>query len=56
MRRGDIIVSFGGQPLPCRDVIQEMRQKVYPLKQQGNVVRSIDILREGKAIQLRLRW
>jgi hypothetical protein len=56
LRCGDIIVSFGGLPLPRHDVIQEMRQKVYPLKQQGNVLRPIDILRDGETIQLTLRW
>ena len=33
-----------------------MRQKVYPLKQQGNVARSINVLRDGKIVQIALRW
>jgi hypothetical protein len=56
IRRGDIILSFGGLPLRRHDVIQEMPKRAYPLKQPGHVARSIDIRREGKTVQLTLRW
>jgi membrane-associated protease RseP (regulator of RpoE activity) len=56
LKSGDLIVSFDGRPLPSRDVIQQMRQVVYVLKQQGNVARSIRVVRNGELVDLTLRW
>jgi len=56
LKPGDLIVSFGGRPLPSRDVIQQMRQVVYALKQQGNVSRAIRVVRDGELVDLTLRW
>lgn len=53
---GDIIVSFANRPLPAGDVIQAMRQIVYPLKQQGGVTRPIKVLRGRQLLEMTLAW
>jgi hypothetical protein len=52
----DILISFAGRPLPSGDAIQQMRQIVYPLKEQGNVARPVKVLRCGEVVELTLRW
>lgn len=56
LEQGDVIVSFDHRPLPTHDTIQQMRQIVYPLKQQGQTQRAIGVLRDGRLIELTLRW
>lgn len=53
---GDIIVSFDNKPLPAENTIQRMRQVVYKLKQQGNVQRQIQIVRDRQVIEKTLCW
>ena len=53
---GDIIVSFGGEPLQSDDTIQQLRHIVYALKQQGGIQRSIVVQRDGRFVKLTLRW
>jgi hypothetical protein len=56
LRPGDIMVSFAGRPLPGEDTIQQMRQIVYPLKQEGGAARPVKVLRDGRVLELTVRW
>jgi tetratricopeptide (TPR) repeat protein len=53
---GDVIYRYEGEMLPVGDTINLLRDKVIPLKLQGNVTRTIGILREGVELELRVTW
>jgi len=56
MKPGDLVVSFDGRPLPGGDTIQRMRETIYPLKQRGNQERRVQVFRDGKLVDLVVRW
>ena len=53
---GDIIYRFEGRPVPIDNPIMALRDDVIPLKLQGNVTRTISVLREGVELELRVTW
>lgn len=56
LQPGDVIVSFASRPLPQEDLIQGLREQVFPLKQQGHVTRPITALRGTHVVNLTLTW
>ena len=56
LQTGDLVIGFGGQPLPGGDTIQKLRQIVYALKQQGGVTRSVMVVRDGQILTVTLAW
>jgi hypothetical protein len=54
-RVGDILYRFDGQPVPLRQPVAALREKVIPLKIHGGA-RTVGILRDGKELEVRVSW
>ena len=53
---GDVIFRFDGKMLPVGDTIALLREKVIPLKIQGNVTRTVGVMRDGVEMDLQVTW